>query len=57
MRSETVARQDVEADPGQQHHTTRLGFVVPRGEGLEDFNFAGDVEVVNSMAETGIIVW
>ena len=31
-----------------------FAFGVPRGEGLEDVNFAGDVEVVNAVAETGV---
>ena len=54
MRGEAVARHDVEADAGQERHASRLGFGVPRGEGLEDVDFPGDVEVVDAIAETGV---
>jgi len=54
MGHEAVARHHVEADAGQEHDLSRFRFGVPRGEGLENINFAGDVEVVNTVAETGI---
>src|SRR3984957_3011208 len=36
MRCEAVAWRDVEADSGQQHYASGLGFGVPRGESFED---------------------
>ena len=54
MRSQTVARHDVEADPGQERHALRLRFGVPRGEGFEDVDFAGDVEIVDAIAKAGV---
>ena len=53
MCGKAVARHDIEADAGQECDALRLRFGVPRGESLEDVNFAGDVEVVNAIAETG----
>jgi hypothetical protein len=35
----------------------RLGFGVSRGESLKDVNFAGDVEVVKTVTETGVRHW
>src|SRR6516225_7045199 len=49
-----VGWHDVKADSGWQHNAACRSLGVPRGEGLEDVNFAGDVEVVNAIAETGI---
>ena len=54
MRGKAVARDDIEADAGQQHHASRLGFGVARGEGLEDVDFPGDVEVMRAIAQTGV---
>ena len=57
MRCEAVAWYNVEADSGQQHYASRLGFGVSRGESLKHVNFPGDVEVVNTVTETGIRHW
>ena len=54
VRRQAVARHDIEADARQQRDASRLGFGVPCGEGLEDLDFPGDVEVVNAIAETGV---
>ena len=54
MRCEAVARCNVEANSGEEHYASRLGFSVPRGESLKDVNFPGNVEVVNTITETGI---
>jgi hypothetical protein len=54
MQRKTIARHHVEADPRQQRHTRRLRLVVAPGEGLEDVDLAGDVEVVGSGCEAGI---
>src|ERR1700722_7698103 len=57
MRREAVARCNVEANSGEEHYASRLGFGVPRGESLKDVNFPGDVEVVNTITETAIPHW
>ena len=57
MRCKAVAWRHVKADSGQQHNASCHSLGVPRGEGLEDVNFAGDVEIVNAIAETGIRHW
>ena len=54
MRGEAVARHDVEPDAGQERYVLRLRFSVPSGEGLEHIDFAGDVEVVDAIAEAGV---
>ena len=54
MRGEAVARHDVEPHAGQERHALRLGFGVPRGEGLEDVDLAGDVEIVDAIAEADV---
>jgi hypothetical protein len=54
MCGKAVARHDVEADAWQQYDAPRASFGVPRGEGLEHVNFAGDVEVVDAITKTGI---
>ena len=54
MCGKAVARHDVEADAGQQYDAPRPSFGVPRGEGLEHVNFAGDVEVVDATTKTNV---
>jgi hypothetical protein len=54
MRRKAITRHDVEANAGQKRYPSRLGFGIPRGQGLEDLNFPGDVEVVNTIAETRV---
>jgi hypothetical protein len=54
MCGKAVARHDVEADTGQECDTLRLRFGVPRGQSLENVNFAGDVEVVDAITKTGV---
>jgi hypothetical protein len=57
MCGKAVARHDVEADAGQEYNAARPSFVVPRGQGLENVNFAGNVEVLNAITKTGVCHW
>jgi hypothetical protein len=54
MRRKAIARHDVEAKAGQKRYPSRLGFGIPHGQDLEDVNFPGDVEVVNTIAKTRV---
>jgi hypothetical protein len=57
MCGKAVARHDVKADAWHQHNAARPSFGVPHGEGLEDVNFASDVEVVDAITKTGVRHW
>ena len=57
MRGEAVARHDVEANSGQQHHALPLGLGIAQRHRLKDVNFPRDVEIVNSVADTRSRHW
>src|SRR5687768_10475796 len=51
VRSEAVARHDVEAGAGEDHDPGASRLVVARGALLEHVYLSGDIEVVRAIAE------
>ena len=51
VHGEAVRRDDVEANPGEQHDSARHGVRVARGEVLVDRDLAGQVQVVRPGAK------
>ena len=54
MGGEAIGGHDVEADAGEQHDARFLRLGVARGEGFEDRDLAGDVEVMRLGADAGV---
>src|SRR5204862_8079602 len=52
--SETVARDNVEPGPGQQHDVALPCFRVPSEDRFEDLDLAGDVEIMRARSEAGV---